>query len=165
VTPESWSAIAAGFSGVAGFVALIVSVRTESARRRHAINERELVLQEKLYAMFPTLVDIIGVDDELEPELRKALVPFFMLYSHVWCTYNEGIAFDASWRGLKGDFEWWAARPVGRQAWSIMRRYEDTWPSGFCEYVDGVLGASQDLHSKKTGKRHVGQSGSAAAGG
>ncbi len=164
MTAEAWSAIAAAFSGIAAFMALIVSVRTERARKRHAINERELVLQEKLYAMFPTLVDTVGVDDELDPEVRKALVPFFMLYSHIWVTYNEGIAFDASWRGLKGDFEWWAARPLGRQAWGIMRTYEDTWPSGFCQYVDSVLEASQSQPSKDTGKMQVGQSQSASPG-
>ncbi|MGH4007725.1 MAG: hypothetical protein ACRDTH_06105 [Pseudonocardiaceae bacterium] len=164
MTAEAWSAIAAIFSGLSAFVALIVSVHTERARRRHAINERELVLQEKLYAMFPKLVDTVGVDDELHPEVRKALVPFFMLYSHLWITYNEGITFDASWRGLKGDCEWWAARPISRQAWSVMRKYEDTWPSGFCAYVDRVLEASQGQPSEKTEKRHVGQSESDAAG-
>jgi hypothetical protein len=165
VTPETWSAIAAAFSGLAAFIALIVSVRTERSRRRHVINERELVLQEKLYAMFPRLVDTVGVDDELDPELRKVLVPFFMLYSHVWVTYNEGIAFDESWRGLRGDFEWWAGRPLGRQAWSIMRRYEDTWPSGFCEYVDRILAASQDHSSEEIEKLPTEQSLAGAAGG
>jgi hypothetical protein len=143
MTPEGWSAIAAALSAFTAAVSVLVAVRSERANARRVVSEREQVYQEKLYAIFPRLVDIVGVDDELDPEVRKVLVPFFMLYSHVWTTYSEGLAQDPSWRGLKGDFEWWAARPLGREAWGVMRRYEDTWPAGFCSYVDSMLSESE----------------------
>lgn len=137
---EAWSAIAAGLAAATTVMAVLLAWWTERDRRRDAHHDLRREFQDDLYdKLFPRLVDQLGVDDGLDPELRKTLVPFFTLYARVWSARQCFSSEDRTWNGMKGDFEWWARHPLARQAWQAMRLYEDTWTVGFVEYLDAVL--------------------------
>ena len=144
MSAETWSAIAAGLAAISAAGSVYVTVRAGRAARQRLSNDLERTFQDRHYAFYPRLVDTIGLDDELDPELRKLLVPYFMFYAHVWDSYERGLAApDPTWKGLRGSFEWWARTTEGRAAWDILRRYEaddDTyWPPGFVPYLDAVM--------------------------
>lgn len=140
-----WSAVAAGLAAATTLLAVVLAWWSERDRRREADHGLRREFQDDLYdKLFPRLVDQLGVDDGLDPEMRKTLVPFFTLYARVWAARSCFDQEDHTWNGMKGDFEWWARHPVARSAWAAMRQYEDTWAVGFVRYVDEVLAAPGD---------------------
>lgn len=137
---EVWSAVAAGLAAATTLMAVVLAWWSERDRRRETDHSLRREFQNDLYdKLFPRLVDQLGVDDGLDPETRKTLVPFFTLYARVWSARFCFDQEDHTWNGMRGDFEWWARHPVARSAWSAMRLYEDTWAVGFVPYVDAVL--------------------------
>ena len=131
-------------AAVAGGASVWIAATANRAARRRVSNELERTFQERHYAFYPLLLDKIGIADDLDPELRKLLVPYLMFYAHVWDSYECGHALnDPTWKGLRGSFEWWACTPEGRAVWKVVKGYEqdqDTyWPPGFVPYLDGVL--------------------------
>lgn len=140
LSADGWSAVAAFFAAFATVVALAVTWRVEKDRSSQMRHDLRREFQNELYdTLFPKLVDQLGVDDELDADLRKVLVPFFTMYSRVWLAQSCFDSNDHTWNGMKGDFEWWARHPVAADAWQIMRRYEDTWAVGFVDYVDSII--------------------------
>lgn len=137
---EAWSAVAAGLAALTTCLAVVLAWSSERNRRQGLDDALRREFQDDLYdKLFPQLVDKLGVDDDLDADMRKTLVPFFTLYSRVWANRDRFADEDYTWNGMKGDFEWWARHPIARRAWASMRRYEDTWAVGFVPYVDGLL--------------------------
>jgi hypothetical protein len=142
---EVWNAIAAIAAAVAAcFAAWVAHVSLAEARRnaqeaarREAISV-EAQLQSRLDPLYDGLRAVLGtIDDGVPLEVRRVLIPFFVLYADAFAAYRDGVLPDDAWNGFGTELANWAQREPARRAWQVFRRQE--WTDGFVEHVDGVL--------------------------